>query len=49
MDRVIRIWLEASEELYQLAAPPALLIVAITIPVVLLLMKRGSQPVSRNA
>ena len=35
----IRIWLEASEELYQLAAPPALLIIAITIPVVLLLMK----------
>jgi len=36
----IRIWLEASEELYQLAAPPALLIVAITIPVVFLLMKK---------
>lgn len=44
----IRIWLEASEELYQLAAPPALLIVAMTTPVVLLLMKKGSQPVSRN-
>ena len=36
----VRIWLEASEELYQLAAPPALLIVAITIPVVLLLMRK---------
>lgn len=34
----VRIWLEASEELYQLAAPPALLIVVMTIPVVLLLM-----------
>lgn len=41
----IRIWLEASEELYQLAAPPALLIVAITIPVVLLLMKKGKHTV----
>jgi iron(III) transport system permease protein len=41
----IRIWLEASEELYQLAAPPALLIVAITIPVVLLLMKKGQETV----
>ncbi len=41
----IRIWLEASEELYQLAAPPALLIVGITIPVVLLLMKKGQQTV----
>jgi len=39
----IRIWLEASEELYQLAAPPALLIVALTNPVVLLLMKKGQQ------
>ncbi|MDE0144340.1 MAG: iron ABC transporter permease [Nitrospira sp.] len=36
----VRIWLEASEELYQLAAPPALLIVVITIPVVLLLMRK---------
>ncbi len=35
----VRIWLEASEELYTLAAPPALLIVVITIPVVLLLMR----------
>jgi iron(III) transport system permease protein len=41
----IRIWLEASEELYQLAAPPALLIVALTTPVVLLLMKKGSKTV----
>lgn len=41
----IRIWLEASEELYQLAAPPALLIVALTIPVVLLLMKKGQHTV----
>ncbi len=36
----VRIWLEASEELYQFAAPPALLIVVMTIPVVLLLMRR---------
>ena len=36
----VGIWLEASEELYQLAAPPALLIVVITIPVVLLLMRK---------
>ncbi len=35
----VRIWQEASEELYQLAAPPALLIVVMTIPVVLLLMR----------
>ena len=39
----VRIWLEASEELYQLAAPPALLIVVITIPVVLLLMQKDRQ------
>jgi iron(III) transport system permease protein len=45
----IRIWLEASEELYQLAAPPALLIVAITIPVVFLLMKKVQQTVTRKA
>ncbi|MEE8125135.1 MAG: iron ABC transporter permease [Nitrospirales bacterium] len=37
----VRIWLEASEELYQLAAPPALLIVLLTIPAVFLLSKRG--------
>ena len=45
----IRIWLEASEELYQLAAPPALLIVVITIPVVLLLMEKGKESATRNA
>ena len=45
----IRIWLEASEELYQLAAPPALLIVVITIPVVLLLMEKGKKSATRNA
>ncbi|GJL63516.1 MAG: iron(III) ABC transporter permease [Nitrospirales bacterium] len=39
----VRIWLEASEELYQLAAPPALLIVIISIPVALLLMKKNWQ------
>ncbi len=39
----VRIWLEASEELYQLAAPPALLIVLITLPVVLLLTKKNWQ------
>ncbi len=45
----IRIWLEASEELYQLAAPPALLIVAITIPVVFLLMNTLQETVKRKA
>ena len=45
----IRIWLEASEELYQKAAPPALLIVVITIPVVLLLMEKGKESATRNA
>ena len=39
----VRIWLEASEELYQSAAPPALLIVLITIPVALLLMQKDRQ------
>ncbi|MCA9472546.1 MAG: iron ABC transporter permease [Nitrospirales bacterium] len=39
----VRIWLEASEELYQLAAPPALLIILITLPVVLLLTKKNWQ------
>ncbi|NIO11339.1 MAG: ABC transporter permease subunit, partial [Deltaproteobacteria bacterium] len=39
----VRIWLEASEELYQLAAPPALLIVIMTIPVVLLLSRKNWQ------
>ena len=38
----VRIWLEASEELYQLAAPPALLIVLLTIPAVFLLSKKGA-------
>ncbi len=39
----VRIWLEASEELYQLAAPPALLIVMVTIPVILLLTRKNWQ------
>ena len=39
----VRIWLEASEELYQLAAPPALLIVILSIPVVFLLSKKNWQ------
>ncbi len=39
----VRIWLEASEELYQLAAPPALLIVILTIPAVFLLSKKNWQ------
>lgn len=39
----VRIWLEASEELYQLAAPPALLIVLLTIPAVFLLSKKNWQ------
>ncbi len=38
----VRIWLDASEELYRSAAPPALLIVVITIPVVLLWSGIGS-------
>jgi iron(III) transport system permease protein len=33
----VRVWLEASEEYYQLAAPAALLIVAMTLPALLLL------------
>lgn len=36
----VRIWLEASEELYQLAAPPALLLIMMTIPVVILLTRK---------
>ncbi|NKB81077.1 MAG: ABC transporter permease subunit [Nitrospirales bacterium] len=36
----IRVWLEASEELFQLAAPPALLIIIVSIPVVILLTRR---------
>jgi iron(III) transport system permease protein len=39
----VRIWLEASEELYQLAAPSALLIVLMTLPVVLLLSRKNWQ------
>ena len=39
----VRIWLEASEELYQLAAPPALLIIVMTLPVVLLLSRKNWQ------
>ncbi len=39
----VRIWLEASEELYQLAAPPALLIVILSIPAVFLLSKKNWQ------
>lgn len=36
----VRVWLEASEEYYQLAAPSALLIVAMTIPAILLLVSK---------
>ncbi len=36
----IRVWLEASEEYYQLAAPPALLIVALTLPALRLLVSK---------
>lgn len=36
----VRVWLEASEEYYQLAAPSALLIVVITLPALLLLVSR---------
>lgn len=36
----VRVWLEASEEYYQLAAPSALLIVAVTIPAILLLVAK---------
>ncbi len=39
----VRVWLEASEELYQLAAPPALLIVILSIPAVFLLSKKNWQ------
>ena len=39
----VRIWLEASEELYQLAAPPALLIIIMTVPVVFLLSWKNWQ------
>ena len=36
----IRVWLEASEEYYQLAAPSALLIVVLSLPALLLLVSR---------
>lgn len=36
----IRVWLEASEEYYQLAAPSALLIVILSLPAMLLLISR---------
>jgi iron(III) transport system permease protein len=36
----IRVWLEASEEYYQLAAPSALLIVILSLPALLLLVSR---------
>lgn len=36
----VRVWLEASEEYYQLAAPSALLIVVMTIPAILLLVAK---------
>ena len=36
----VRVWLEASEEYYQLAAPAALLIVIMTLPAILLLVSK---------
>jgi iron(III) transport system permease protein len=36
----IRVWLEASEESYQLAAPSALLIVVLTLPALMLLVSQ---------
>lgn len=39
----VRVWLEASEEYYQLAAPSALLIVVITLPAILLLLAKDRQ------
>jgi iron(III) transport system permease protein len=36
----IRVWLEASEEYYQLAAPSALLIVLVGLPALVLLLSR---------
>ncbi|MGH7164058.1 MAG: ABC transporter permease, partial [Nitrospiraceae bacterium] len=36
----VRVWLEASEEYYQLAAPPALLIVIVTLPALMLLVAK---------
>ena len=40
----IRVWLEASEELFQLAAPPALFIIILSIPIVILLTRRTESP-----
>jgi iron(III) transport system permease protein len=40
----IRIWLEASEEYYQLAAPSALLIVLLSLPALLLLVSKDGRP-----
>jgi len=39
----IRVWLEASEEYYQLAAPSALLIVVVTLPAILLLASKDGR------
>jgi iron(III) transport system permease protein len=36
----IRVWMEASEEYYQLAAPSALLIVLVGLPALALLLSR---------
>jgi iron(III) transport system permease protein len=36
----VRVWLEASEEYFQLAAPAALLIVIMTVPALLLLVAK---------
>lgn len=36
----VRVWLEASEEFYELAAPAALLIVVVTLPALLLLVSK---------
>ena len=36
----VRVWLEASEEYFQLAAPAALLIVVMTVPALLLLVAK---------
>jgi iron(III) transport system permease protein len=47
----IRVWLEASEEYYQLAAPAALLIVLLSLPALMLLVSKdwrgGKQEVAR--
>ncbi len=37
----VRVWLEASEEYYELAAPSALLMVLVTLPALLLLVSKG--------